>query len=334
MNDRKLELKLISEKEKKSEKEKEILKNLKLNKESVYLKHLRDNNQFVLAKTKNCKNEKTNQNFDKIRKNEKISQNKENFKNSNINALDLDIHQSTDNLQKILKQYKLEDQENYGKVVDDFVTNLENEINNTEMKNPFLDSLDLENSQKKGKKNLGLNLKPNKKNENNANYNTFGFKKLDFAGNFEKMDDLQENKTLEELIGYVSDENLICSPDKAKSKPFSANTVVRKEINSEYFDNVKIREKNLQKTHNNMISKHKSPINKLKEKEERKTSCEFTENDYQDKSSKFKNKLFDDIANSRKKGNFSKKNTPPIIKKQGNNNQNIQVSIYILKNFE
>ena len=190
--------------------------------------HLRNNAQLLFPKINNTKNDK------KIQENQKTKTPTNNQKRpssvkkngNNIEALDLDIHQSTDNLKKILRQYKKEEQDNYSKVVDDFVTNLENEINSSQKKNPFLDSLDLG----------GSGYEKKIKEIKNGPNQTFGVKKIDFTDN--KIENEFDKQSLEELIGYESenDENEKKQEEEERkikniySKPFSANNVSRNEI--------------------------------------------------------------------------------------------------------
>ena len=180
------------------------MKNLKLNKESAYLTHLRNNCTRLLPKINdNLKKEKVPNTQTPQNKAKNLlgainnkNQNKENFagnltKKGILESLNLEFRQSTEHLSQILSQYKKEDQDNYGKVVDDFVSILENEINQTEKKSPFLESLDL-----------------SQKFDHKEELATFGVKKLDFFNKIDELSKSQEKKTIEEIIGYESDENI------------------------------------------------------------------------------------------------------------------------------
>lgn len=249
------------------------------------------------------------------------------FQESNINALDLDIHQSTDNLQKLLIHYKKEDQEDYGKVVDDFVTNLENEIIKTEKKSPFLDSLDLGSSNHRSKPNDDLGQKNNQ---------TFGVKNIDFSKNInfskniEKMNNFSEKQSLEEMIGYISEDSdneeneKMIEIKKASNfpKPFSANNISRNELTANlskpiqteyhtYISNPKnqkilFNNNNISKDECEAISKKPSGNNNLppkcqnEQRTKRAPSCEpQPKSQDKEKNSKFRNKLLDDIESSK-----------------------------------
>lgn len=303
---------------KKNEKEQEILKNLKLNRESAYISYLKNNTNRLFPKmSSNIQKkqiEKTPKNIPKPSSKNIAKQNKENEnvfsrnnKNDNLEALDLEIRQSAENLNQILKKYKKEDQDSYGKVVDDFVSILENEINQSEQKSPFLESLDL--SQRQDLKNT----------------QTFGGKKLDFYDKIEKCHENEDKKTLEEIIGYISDdsstkENYYNSNKKEKnnnSKPFTAETIKRENVenyipkalktennmekNKICFKNVKSQNKVLNYKEESAVSN--VSLNKKKDEvpkfEKKKNSFERPRKEFEENNSKFKNKLLGNIAVSR-----------------------------------
>jgi len=207
------------------------------------------------------------------------------FSNENrINGLDLEIRQSTEKLPRILKEYLKENQENYGKIVEDFVKNLEFEISHIEEKNSFLDSLDLgsnyQNNHTFAKKKLdfkekkqeeissNLLMKYQKKSEgknpdnlgkNHENLLMKNHENL-LMGN---MGDLKEKRVLEEIIGYESGENSDENENFWKktaiikdNKPFSANNGRIKEkeefiTKALHTENVINQRKNIEKTRKN-----------------------------------------------------------------------------------
>lgn len=334
-----MEQKILEENQKKQQKEKEILEQHKKTKESAYLLHLRNNAQLLFPKITNNKESHNDKKGPETKKTKTPTNNqkrassvkKPGVPENNIDALDLDIHQSTENLKKILRQYKKEEQDNYSKVVDDFVTNLEHEINSSQKKNPFLDSLDLGGSG---------NEKKIKEIKNGANQ-TFGVKKIDF--NDCKIENEFDKQSLEELIGYESenDENEKKQEEEEKknknvgySKPFSANNVSRNEIintskplktennafgkNGRFsiIENQKHEAKNTGKNVNeskhsivrdlsSKINENKTPPKSQNSQRrapsyEPKTKMEKGKNQQMERNSKFKNKLFEDIENSKK----------------------------------
>ena len=351
---------------KKLTEEKEILQKMKLDKESAYLAHLRNNSQLLFPKTNentkpNIVEKKTkelpqinNQSKTPINKKRPLSkkgkENKPNPKENNVDALDLEIRQSTEKLKKILKQYKKEDQDNYGKVVDDFVSNLEYEINQTENKSPFLESLDLGSSQKLSKNREIINK--------TQNDHTFGVQKLDFDHNIGKMQDFNDKLILEELIGYESEKSENDEKQNKNfnpmTKPFSANNVSRKEVDDFRAKAIKTEneliKKNeiiIEKSKNIIMAQEKNhkitnyPLVASKSKDKRKASLESNakkevpktqKSDEKNLNSKFKNKLLGNIANSKNINSGLKTEKPPLKKniKSSNNPNDQKIKVYFI----